>query len=115
MPMTFLRRTVWLTLLSTLAGLAACTPEPEGVRVDITARADGVCSLEHLEMPCLEAGQQAVARHPGRPVHAVLLIDDSAPTEVKTNLVSGLQHAHVSHIQFGLIADDTSQRGKLVF
>jgi hypothetical protein len=109
------RPPILLGLCLLISTLVACSREIPGVRVDFALDAKGHCSVELQPQPCDQAGSAALSRHPDTPIHAVLVIDDAAPVAAKEALVTGIKKANISHMQFGVIQEDKSQTGHLVF
>jgi hypothetical protein len=84
-------------------GLAACSPPTVRHRVDFVLQADGQCLVHAQAVPCAEAGSVAAAATPGgaATISAVLLISPEAPPTALQALRSGMQVAHIAHVQYG--------------
>lgn len=104
-----------LALSLALAGLAGCSRPVPGERLDFSVDAQGHCTLSHQAIACQQAGVLARAQVQGEDIHAVLDIDPAAPNDAKEQLVTSLKKAHIGHMQFGMLAEDRSQNGHLVF
>jgi hypothetical protein len=113
--MTFRAAFLAAGLLALFAGLAGCSRPVPGERVDFSVDAQGRCALSHHAIACEQAGVLARAQVQGEDIHAVLDIDPMAPDAAKEALVTSLKKAHIGHMQFGMLADDRSQIGHLVF
>lgn len=93
-------RVASLALAATL-GLAACTPPPAHVRVDVRIDAQGRCRVEDETLDCRQAGPAMVAKHPGQSINAVILAGPNANPADKQAVVASLARAHITHLQFG--------------
>jgi biopolymer transport protein ExbD len=81
--------------------LSACSPPSVRHRVDVRVQADGSCLLEDQPVACRDAGAQAAHRYTAQGVSVVLLMDHQAPPDSGLAVRTGLQTAHISHVQFG--------------
>ena len=81
--------------------LAACSAPTSRHRVEIVVNADGACVMDKQSVNCADAARLAAERYTPAGVSAVLLIDPHAPHDSVLTLRSGLQAAHVSHVQYG--------------
>ena len=95
-----MNRTIWIPF-TLCAMLCACSPPSVRQRVDVQIRADGACLMEGQAVVCKDAGALAASKYSAGGVSAVLLIDQLAPHDSVLAVRTGLQKAHIAHVQYG--------------